>query len=81
MVGLGEIGGKQEYNIVQAKQNGRLTKPIIMWVSGTCADIFPWEVQFDHAGATAGKEEESASKEKTGLCGKQELLSRNLSRS
>ena len=60
MVGLGEIGGKQEYDIVQAKQNGRLTKPIIMWVSGTCADIFPWEVQFGHAGATAGKEEESA---------------------
>ena len=31
-----------------------------MFVPGTCAGIFPWEVQFGHAGAKAGKEEESA---------------------
>ncbi len=60
MVALGELGGKQEYEIIEAKKAGRLTKPLVMWVSGTCATIFPWEVQFGHAGAKAGKEEESA---------------------
>ena len=60
LVALGELGGKQEYEIINAKQEGKITKPLIMWVSGTCATIFPWEVQFGHAGAKAGKEEESA---------------------
>lgn len=60
LVALGELGGKQEYDIINAKKEGKLTKPLVMWVSGTCAEIFPWEVQFGHAGAKAGKEEESA---------------------
>ncbi len=60
LVALGELGGTQEYDIIRAKQEGQLTKPLIMFVPGTCADIFPWEVQFGHAGAKAGKEEESA---------------------
>lgn len=60
LVAFGELGGKQEYDIIKAKQGGKLTKPLIMWVSGTCAEIFPWEVQFGHAGAKSGKEEESA---------------------
>jgi ATP citrate (pro-S)-lyase len=60
LVALGELGGKQEYDIIQAKKSGKLTKPLIMWVPGTCAAIFPWEVQFGHAGAKAGDAEESA---------------------
>ncbi len=60
LVALGELGGKQEYDIIKAKHEGKITKPIVMWVSGTCASLFPWEVQFGHAGAKAGKEEESA---------------------
>lgn len=60
LVALGELGGRQEYDIIEAKKAGKLTKPIVMLVSGTCASLFPWEVQFGHAGAKAGKEEESA---------------------
>ncbi len=60
IVALGELGGRQEYDIIQAKQEGKITKPVVMWVSGTCASLFPWEVQFGHAGAKAGREEESA---------------------
>jgi len=60
IVALGELGGDAEYEIIEAKRSGKLTKPIIMWVSGTCASIFPWEVQFGHAGAKAGSEKESA---------------------
>lgn len=60
IVGMSELGGKDEYDIIKAKQEGKLIKPIVMWVSGTSANIFPWEVQFGHAGAKAGKEQESA---------------------
>src|SRR3989344_6554709 len=60
IVALGELGGKQEYEIIKAKQEGKITKPLIMWTPGTCADIFSWEVQLGHAGAKAGSNEESA---------------------
>jgi ATP citrate (pro-S)-lyase len=38
-----------------------------MWVSGTCAKIFQGEVQFGHAGAKTGKQEESADAKNTAL--------------
>ncbi len=60
LVALSELGGKDEYEIIKAKREGKLTKPLVILVSGTSASIFPWEVQFGHAGAKAGKEEESA---------------------
>jgi len=60
IVSLGELGGKAEYDIAEAKKQGKITKPLVMWVSGTCANLFPFQVQFGHAGAKAGKEEESA---------------------
>ena len=60
IVGLGELGGDEEYAIIEAKKKGKITKPIVMWVSGTCTKIFPGEVQFGHAGAKTGKLEESA---------------------
>lgn len=60
MVAMSELGGKDEYEIIEAKNDGKITKPLVMWVSGTSARIFPWEVQFGHAGAKAGKEIESA---------------------
>ncbi len=60
MVVLGELGGKDEYTIVEAKKSGKLTKPIVAWVTGTCAKVFPSEVQFGHAGAKSGAELETA---------------------
>jgi succinyl-CoA synthetase alpha subunit len=53
MVCLGELGGDEEYRIVEALQDGRLTKPLVVWVTGTCARVFPTSVQFGHAGAKA----------------------------
>ena len=67
IVALGELGGKQEYEIIAAKKAGKLTKPLVMYISGTCAEIFPWEVQFGHAGAKAGKEMERAAAKNTAL--------------
>ncbi|HIB35376.1 MAG TPA: ATP citrate synthase, partial [Dehalococcoidia bacterium] len=60
IIALSELGGKNEFEIIKAKQENKITKPIIMWVTGTCASIFPYEVQFGHAGAKSGKERESA---------------------
>ncbi|MBU0532025.1 ATP citrate synthase [Candidatus Micrarchaeota archaeon] len=57
---LGELGGRDEYEIVQAVKDSKIKKPLVAWVTGTCASIFPSEVQFGHAGAKSGKEAESA---------------------
>lgn len=58
---LGELGGTDEYGVVEALKNGRITKPVVAWVSGTCAKWFnAAEVQFGHAGAKTGGEDESA---------------------
>lgn len=53
MVALGEVGGKDEYQIIQAIEAKKLTKPLVMWVTGTCAEMLPGGVQFGHAGAKA----------------------------
>jgi ATP citrate (pro-S)-lyase len=60
---LGEVGGVDEYAVCEALKSGRVTKPLISWVMGTCASIFPYEVQFGHAGAMArGNLETAAAK-------------------
>jgi ATP-citrate lyase alpha-subunit len=60
LVSLGEIGGKDEYAIVDALKSGRITKPLVMWVAGTAAKILPSGLQFGHAGAMAGSDMETA---------------------
>lgn len=49
MVVLGELRGKDEYSLVEALKEGRIQKPVVSWVSGTCARLFKSEVQFGHA--------------------------------
>ncbi|KAL3690394.1 hypothetical protein R1sor_016703 [Riccia sorocarpa] len=60
IVVLGELGGRDEYSLVEALQQGKVKKPVVAWVSGTCATLFKSEVQFGHAGAKSGGEMESA---------------------
>nr|GME20158.1 ATP-citrate synthase beta chain protein 2 [Ipomoea batatas] len=60
VVVLGELGGRDEYSLVEALQQGKINKPVVAWVSGTCARLFKSEVQFGHAGAKSGGEMESA---------------------
>ena len=45
---------------VTAMKEGRIRKPVVAWVSGTCAKLFKSEVQFGHAGAKSGGQAESA---------------------
>lgn len=67
IVCLGEIGGSEEYKIVEALKDGRITKPLVIWVTGTCAKMFPQGVQFGHAGAKADKQAETADAKNTAL--------------
>ena len=60
LVVLGEIGGTDEYEIAEAIKAGTIDKPVVAWVSGTVAELFPVEVQFGHAGARSGSRKVSA---------------------
>ncbi len=60
MVMLGEVGGTDEYEVVEALKTGKITKPLVAWCIGTCSKVFPAEVQFGHAGARAGDTRETA---------------------
>ena len=57
---LGEVGGTEEYRVIEAVQDGRITKPVIGWCIGTIARHFSTGVQFGHAGASAGSDLETA---------------------
>lgn len=60
LVCLGEVGGTDEYNIVEALKKKQIKKPLVMWVTGTCAKAFKTDVQFGHAGAKADADAETA---------------------
>jgi len=60
IVMLGEVGGTDEYDVVDALKKKKITKPLVAWCIGTCSKVFPAEVQFGHAGARAGAELETA---------------------
>ncbi len=60
MVLLGEVGGTEEYKVIEAVKSGKITKPIIAWCIGTIAKHFESGVQFGHAGASANAEAETA---------------------
>ena len=60
LICLGEVGGTDEYQIVSALKKKQITKPLVIWVTGTSAKAFKTDVQFGHAGARAKSETESA---------------------
>ncbi len=60
MILLGEVGGTEEYKVIEAVKNGQITKPIISWCIGTIAKHFDSGVQFGHAGASANADTETA---------------------
>jgi len=67
IVVLGELGGLDEYTLVEALQKKQVTKPVVAWVSGTCATMFKSEVQFGHAGAKSGGKMDSAQEKNAAL--------------
>ncbi|KIO21410.1 hypothetical protein M407DRAFT_245492 [Tulasnella calospora MUT 4182] len=60
LVLLGEVGGVEEYRVIDAVKKGIIKKPIVAWAIGTCAKMFTTEVQFGHAGSMANSDLETA---------------------
>ncbi|XP_041367223.1 ATP-citrate synthase-like isoform X2 [Gigantopelta aegis] len=57
---LGEVGGTEEYQLMNAMKDKKVNKPVVAWCIGTCAKMFTSEVQFGHAGACANASSETA---------------------
>jgi citrate synthase len=57
---LGEVGGVEEYRVIEAVKSGQVTKPIVAWAIGTVASLLKTEVQFGHAGSFANSQLETA---------------------
>eukprot|EP00427_Karlodinium_veneficum_P044464 CAMPEP_0169253946 /NCGR_PEP_ID=MMETSP1016-20121227/38895_1 /TAXON_ID=342587 /ORGANISM="Karlodinium micrum, Strain CCMP2283" /LENGTH=1067 /DNA_ID=CAMNT_0009335339 /DNA_START=64 /DNA_END=3268 /DNA_ORIENTATION=+ len=60
IVMLGEVGGVDEYDVMEAIKKKEITKPVVAWCVGTCASAFNYDVQFGHAGAQARGDMEKA---------------------
>ncbi|GAB7362244.1 hypothetical protein MBLNU230_g2269t1 [Neophaeotheca triangularis] len=60
LVLLGEVGGVEEYRVIEAVKNGTITKPVVAWAIGTVAGMLKTEVQFGHAGSFANSQLETA---------------------
>ncbi|KAF2667631.1 ATP-citrate synthase (ATP-citrate (pro-S-)-lyase) [Microthyrium microscopicum] len=60
LVLLGEVGGVEEYRVIEAVKSGKITKPIVAWAIGTVAGLLKTEVQFGHAGSFANSQLETA---------------------
>jgi len=67
MVLLGEVGGTEEYKVIEAVKSGKIKKPIIAWCIGTIAKHFASGVQFGHAGASANADAETAAAKNTAM--------------
>lgn len=57
---FGELGGDDEYRIVELVQQKKITKPIIAYIAGSVADLFEQPPQFGHAKAMASSKKETA---------------------
>ncbi len=60
IVYFGELGGSDEYEIVEMLQKKSLTKPIICYVAGVIDEAFDERMQFGHAKALVARKDESA---------------------
>ncbi len=60
IVYFGELGGTDEYDVIELIQTGKLTKKIICYIAGTVAEMFPTSPQFGHAKAMASSQKETA---------------------
>jgi ATP citrate (pro-S)-lyase len=60
IVYFGELGGSDEYEIVDLINTKKLTKPVICYVAGVIDEAFEERMQFGHAKALVARKDESA---------------------
>lgn len=60
LVYFGELGGEDEYEIVELMQKKKFTKPILAYIAGVIDEAFDERMQFGHAKALARTKDESA---------------------
>lgn len=60
IVYFGELGGSDEYEIVELIRSKQLAKPIICYIAGVIDEAFDEHMQFGHAKALVAQEDESA---------------------
>ncbi|MBP6962315.1 hypothetical protein KBB49_02150 [Candidatus Saccharibacteria bacterium] len=57
----GELGGTDEYLLVDMIKAGEITKPVIAYIAGVVGESFEQPIQFGHAKALANSQDETAS--------------------
>ncbi|MBU2158969.1 hypothetical protein KJ848_02200, partial [Patescibacteria group bacterium] len=57
---FGELGGVDEYEIVELIRSKKLTKPVVAYIAGIIDESFDTHVQFGHAKALVANKDESA---------------------
>lgn len=60
LVYFGELGGQDEYEIVEMIRSKRFTKPLVAYIAGVIDEAFDDHVQFGHAKALVRQNDESA---------------------
>ena len=64
IVYFGELGGNDEYELVNLIKQKKITKPIYAYIAGSVAEAFPRPPQFGHAKSLAQNLEETAAAKK-----------------
>jgi len=57
---FGELGGVDEYEIVELIKAKKLTKPVLAYIAGVIDEAFDEHMQFGHAKALVARQDESA---------------------
>lgn len=67
IVYYGELGGEDEYELVELIKSKQVTKPVVCYIAGTIGESFDQPVQFGHAKALASNKSETASAKRNAL--------------
>lgn len=67
VVYFGELGGADEYEIVELMKAGKFKKPLVAYIAGTIDESFDDHVQFGHAKALVAHADESARAKRAAL--------------
>jgi ATP citrate (pro-S)-lyase len=66
---FGELGGEDEYEIVELMKSKKFTKPVIAYIAGVIDEAFDEHMQFGHAKALVARNDESARAKREALRG------------